>query len=175
MYPPALEALEEVREQCADRVREGEGDREAFHDFVAINRVLGEEGRTWELFAWLDTNLPGLATELLEIAQPALLQTKDYGLCGRHLDPDLALQRLRGILQARNQFAHTRAVDQRFVESSQRNYMADAATVVALLMLNDRTADAERILAQALIDYDTPQFRDLLARALRGEVPQQRR
>jgi hypothetical protein len=185
VYPPALEELKRVRDECAARMRGGEGDRWVFNDFRAINQHLGEEHQTRELFVWLDANLPDRAREVYHFAQPALLEAREYRLCGRYLDPDASLQRLRQLFQSRHELrqdprfdqvlAKNPGFDQRFEERSQRNFTTDAATLVALLVINDRKADAERIAAQALGDHDTSEFRELLEQAMRGEVPKQRR
>jgi hypothetical protein len=176
VYPPALEALRETRDECDVRMRSGEGDRWVFNDLAAINRVLRAEHQTLALFAWLDTHLPSRAAEVYETAQPLLVRARQYRVCGRYLDPDASLQRLRGILQARTQLVtKDPRYDIRFEARSQRNFAVDAATMVALLVLNDRREDAERIAEQALTDLDTAEFQDLLDKARRGQVPPQRR
>src|SRR5215204_5388143 len=55
-YPPALDKLKSVRDDTEKAVREGSGTREAFHDFVSINKTLFENDRTRDLFVWLDSN-----------------------------------------------------------------------------------------------------------------------
>jgi hypothetical protein len=163
-YPPALEELKKVRDEAADRVRGGEGDRkvfhDAFHDFVAINRVLDDEDRTVELFAWLDAHFPNRAREVIDIAQPVLMKAKEYGLCGRHVDPDASLKRLR--FRLRTTMAQDRS----------RSFALDVASLVASLVINDRKAEADRVAAKALLDVDTSYFRDRLDRAKRGEAPE---
>ncbi|MGV3723682.1 MAG: hypothetical protein ACO1SX_22520 [Actinomycetota bacterium] len=175
VYPPALEALKKERDACADRVRSGEGDRLVFNDFKAINRTLGEDGLTREMFVWLDIHLPIRAAEVMDLALPALLKAQEYSLCGRYLAPEVTLQGLRRVLRARTEFAQDREVPPTFEASSLRNFATDAATLVALLVINERKIEVERIAAQALLDYDTPEFRDLLEKAKGGEVPKQRR
>ncbi|MSU22012.1 MAG: hypothetical protein EXS30_11535 [Pedosphaera sp.] len=51
------------------------------------------------------------------------------------------------------------------------SHTRDAATLVALLVLNERTVEAERIAVEALKEWDDPQFREDLDLAKSGRVP----
>jgi hypothetical protein len=57
------------------------------------------------------------------------------------------------------------------LEIAEKSFSNDAATLVALLVVNDRHDDAERIAAEARKMFDTKEFRELIVRALRGEFP----
>ena len=56
-------------------------------------------------------------------------------------------------------------------EHSKRLFANGAATLVALLVINDRQADAERIAAEALRESDDPALKGALQKALKGELP----
>ncbi len=56
-------------------------------------------------------------------------------------------------------------------EHSTRSFANEAATLVAVLVLNDRQADAERIAAEAMKESDGPEMKEALPKALKGEVP----
>ena len=68
--------MKAVRDDAASRVRSGPGPREAFIDCAAINRELKEEEQTKDLFLWLDSNSPEMASQVFASAEPALIQAK---------------------------------------------------------------------------------------------------
>src|SRR5262249_21302046 len=88
-YPPALAKPKTSRDQAPDRIRKAVGNhstapmdsedlRDAFHDVVSINEHLKESDKTKELFLWLDSHKPRLANYLFELAEPALVEAKEY-------------------------------------------------------------------------------------------------
>ena len=43
---------------------------------------------------WLDANKPKAASRIFHMAEDALIQSKQYRLCGKYIDPDLNLNRI---------------------------------------------------------------------------------
>lgn len=60
-YPPALEALKRVRDRDAELVRLPGSSDHLFRDVVSINRVLGENAATMNLFREIEHAWPELA------------------------------------------------------------------------------------------------------------------
>ena len=56
-------------------------------------------------------------------------------------------------------------------ENSTKSFSNDVATLVALLALNDRMADADRIAEEAMKEWNSPEFREQLRKARNGEMP----
>jgi hypothetical protein len=54
-----------------------------------------------------------------------------------------------------------------------REGIADIATLVGLLVINDRTEEALLVRDRALNDFDDPEFRATLEAALTGHLPKQ--
>ncbi len=176
LYPPALTKLKAVRDDAATRVRNGFGPREAFIDFAAINRELKEAGQTKDLFLWLDSNSPETARQVFDSAEPALIQAKEYQLCGKYLDPDRSFHRIADLYRETKRIAKDSASEMGeyskvLEEHSNKSFANEAATLVALLVLNDRQADAKRIAAEALKESDDPALKETLPKALKGELP----
>lgn len=175
VYPPALIKLKAVRDEAGTAVRTGSDPREAFHDFAAINRELKEQDLTKDLFLWLDVNKPDVARQDFDIAEPALIEAKEYRLCGRYLDPDRSLKRTVGLYRETTKIAseyqQEDAVELR--DHATKTFSNSVATLVALLVLNDRPADADRIAAEARKEWDDEEFQKELKKARNGELPQQ--
>jgi TPP-dependent pyruvate/acetoin dehydrogenase alpha subunit len=137
---------------------------------------LKEEERTKDLFLWLDSTSPETARQVFDSAEPALIQAKEYRLCGKYLDPDRAFKRLAELYRETQRMANDPAgrmqeYAKELEEHSNKSFANGAATLVALLVINDRQADAERIAAEALRESDGPALKEALSKALKGEIP----
>jgi hypothetical protein len=171
-YPPALEKLRSVRDRAASEVRTGTDARHRFHDVAAINRVLDDPTQTKDLFVWLDTNNPKLAAAVFDIAQPSLVLAKEYRLCGKYLDPDRFFERAREVHDETTSMSVDPAYRQQMRAFADKHFTNEVSTLVALLAVNDRRADAERIVAKAKAAWGDPVFHSELDKALKGEMPE---
>jgi hypothetical protein len=178
VYPPALAQLIAVRDDRVARVHETSGAANAFIDAANINRYLHDEASTVDLFVWLDQTDGRVARRVYATAEPALVRTHRYALCGKYLDADRALQ------SAQRTFEAMKKVPERlpaFVsvlgvptvsDTADKGFSNQAATIVALLAVNGDAAHAQEISKRAKSTYDSPQFEDALQTALNGTVPE---
>lgn len=168
-YPPALASLRRFRDDALAVVLEGRGGHPEFHDFVAINHYLGEEERTRDAFLKLDRERPEVAAKVYELAEPALIEAKDYAVCGRHLKPEqrwAVTVRLRSLNRKRPDYAGSH-----LKEFDDRSFTYRSAVVIALLALNDRGAEARQMADLARAEWDDPSFHSTIAAALEGTLP----
>lgn len=170
-YPPALKKLREIRDQAASRVREGKETFPSFHDYAAINKVLKEDEKSHELFVWLDGHQPDVAKAVFDLAEPALIKAKEYRLCGKYLVSASEWKSILDLYHLNMRFAEDPKFGKRMREYGERAFSQRTSTLVALLMLNDRKAEAEDIAAKALKEWDDPGFKQQLEKAKQGEVP----
>ncbi len=160
--PPALQKLKSIRDETSKRVREADRERkivEDFHDFSAINQALKEEPKTTDLFVWLDSHKPTAAKQVFHVAESALIKSKQYRLCGKYIDPDRTFAEIVRLYQVNK--GMTQQFGKEFQNFSERTF-SNGVTLVALLVQNDRKADALRIAEKALKERDDPQFREEL-------------
>jgi len=171
-YPPALQRLRDEREAAAQHVRDGDGARGWFNEVLAMDRVLGQDAATRELFLWLDTNRNETAAQVYDLAQASLVRARDYALCGKYLTPDRTLA--KALEQYRLTMALASGADDEAALSAfaQRTLANRVGLLVALLVQNRRPDDANRIAAAALKEWNDPGFRDQLVQALSGAVPE---
>jgi hypothetical protein len=170
-YPPALEKLKSIRDQDEKKIRQGKSSRGIFHDFEAINKELKETSRTKDTFIWLDSNAPTFAKEVFDIAEPDLVRAKEYRLCNKYLDPNNSFQHMLDLYKETMEIAKNSQFGKRTSEYDQKEFSNSSATLVALLAVNGRTAEANDIATKATAAYDDPQFKSLLQKAKKGEVP----
>jgi hypothetical protein len=174
-YKPAMEKLKAIRDETAKRIREVDGTDTIFGDFAdfsAINKTLNEEPKTHELFIWLDGHKPELTHLCFNVAEPALIRAKDYRLCGKYIDPDRDFEMLKDLYRTNLQFVQKRKVRKQVQDFAEKKFSNGAATLVALLVINDRKDDARRIAEAAAKEWDNPSFKDELEAARKGIVPE---
>lgn len=178
LHPPALASLKQVRDAAEISIRNrdlsGDALRDAFHDFEAINKKLNESHRTKDLFIWLDTSNPdaGNAQRFYRIAQPALLQAREYRFCGKFIHAqdmfDWSLKRF-------NEKKHL-AEDPKYGINlrafGEKSFTNEVAILVALLAINDREDEAARVASDALTEFEDADFEKLLEAAMGGSVPE---
>ena len=170
-YAPALAKMRETRDAALEDVKQGKNTREAFGDVVAINRALGEDDRTHELFLHLDAKQPEMAKQVYRIAQRILIEKKEYKLCGKYLDLEEATPRLTKSVQYIPEIHRV----ERFSPSAKARiiqmHIDGCATFIALLAINGRHDDAVKVANALRKEWDDPGFHSAMDRALKGELP----
>ena len=84
-YPPALVAIELIRDGKTDALLSGTGDLDTFRDVESINCYLNSVPRTHALFANIATTNPLLAQQCAREAFQALIAAGDFALAVRFL------------------------------------------------------------------------------------------
>lgn len=169
LYPPALTKLNAVRDDIERSLREGEAWRDAFKPFTnlqQINRELEENEKTLALFLWLHKNRPSAAKQAWFAARSLLIEAKEYAICGNYISAswyDTVL----------NSYQISKGYDGKGIptEHSENHFRTETSILVALLVLNNRTAEADQIIQKALNEVNDPDFKAMLDTARRGEFP----
>lgn len=170
-YPPALEKLKSIRDDDEKKIRENKSSRDLFHDFESINEHLEDFNRTKDTFIWLDTNTPDFAKSVFDIAEPDLVRTKEYRLCGKYLDPDTSFERIRNLYQDQIKIGQEPEFGEDLSDFPKKYFSNESATLVALLAVNGRTNDANHVAAEAEKILNDSAFKALLEKAKKGDVP----
>lgn len=171
-FPPAMDELRDARDRAATRFHKSGYDRSDFHDFVSLNRTLGEEARTAEAFKALDRMNSRAAHRVYRLAEPSLVRASEYKLCGKYLDPDTQFASAVRLYQHDRRLEAQRAhAEDRPPETARPSFVNRITTLVSLLVQNARREEAQRIADAALRELDDETFRNALAEALTGKVP----
>lgn len=88
VYPPALTALIEIRDRKTEQVL-NEGSSALFGDVVAINRVMGENSKTIDLFQKLMKIQSANAKKFWIYARETLFKANRYDLIDKFIDNPL--------------------------------------------------------------------------------------
>ncbi len=168
-YPPALVSLRKFRDAAGEQVLAAKNHFQAFMDFQAINRVLGDDARVVELFTRLHEDDPDKARSVYSLAEPALIRVKEYRLCDEYIHPDTDVPRIiEGFRRNRATEAQVGPDHQQFTEAKMTN---ESATLVALLAVNGRDAEAAAAAKELKEAWDSTDFHTAIDAALAGKVP----
>lgn len=187
VYPPAMAALEELRQEYGRMLNAGTRGRRKiidyrainrvrheFIDYCAINRVLNRQADTAEAFEALAEKQPKLASAVFDVAISALVQTRKYALCSRFLEPARDLRMMRttyrmNLRQSEN--SHLSAHGEVVRRFGEQYLIHSAAMLVALLAVNGRHSEAERVAGIARRIWSNEKYHARLEQAMEGDVP----
>jgi len=166
VYPPAVAKLKEIRDETKQQLTKAQGKtaRDLFLDLASINQRLKEDADTKAFFTSLDKENPKLAHEVFSIARPALIESKEYKLCGKYLEPN---SQLTSSIAA----FHNVPSSKRNRDFAEKKFTHDTATLVGLLVLNDRAEEAREVATKVKKEWDDKSFHAVIDRALGGELP----
>lgn len=170
-YPPALAALRGERDASVARLRAGTGARGDFHDVSSINEYFGAQAATAQLFAWLDAHRPELAKSVYRIAQRALVGAGDYALCGKYLEPERETASMLELYRVHQRMVASSRFGDDLRDFARRSLANGAGTLVALLVVNGRAAEADQVMAAVLKEVPDEELRKALEEARKGSVP----
>ncbi len=175
-YPAALAKMKQVRDDLEERIRDKDKVRvrfEDFHEFVAFNRILRDDERTDALFRWLDETDEEDAERVFDVAMPSLIKHKRYELCGKYIDPERNSKQYADMYKMSIKLANSTFGEQHR-EYASKSYLNQVSTLVALLVLNERTEEATKIADEAKKVVEPELKKKLeaqLGTALKGTVP----
>lgn len=167
-YPPALRALETIRDAYMACLLRGDGGLSEFLDVASINEYLGATALTCELYKRISGTLPELANRCAEAALPSIVEAEDFTLALQLLpDPEPWTQSLATWLN--DQMRHIKTLP--FSQAPRRwatiaNSGQELKRVLNILTANGLHAKAARIRSLALRLIQSPSVR----RDLAGEL-----
>ncbi len=173
-YPPAKEAFFKTRDESEAAVRQTQ-EFSPFHDVAAFNRELGENERTVDLFLEIAEMNFQSAQLLYIVAERHLIAARRYHECNPFLEPK---KRMATAAQAYE--IESRVINRRSNRAGPTPSVVSLPTInhilclIALLVLNDRRAEAEEVQAAALQFIDDEHFRESLLDAMDGQFPPSR-
>lgn len=172
VYPPALQAMREVRERKAQAVLRGEGGFALFHDVVSIDETLGASGATRELYLALLDQQPAFATEHVSLVLGALAKAGDVALLRRvRPDPEAEIrQRAAHMRDSIQMFKRFRWSDIPRRQLHADIYARGVLKVTGISTLIGEHDEARRLQALALDLVHDPSLRTAVRTELAGRA-----
>ncbi|MCC9604775.1 hypothetical protein LOC68_26320 [Blastopirellula sp. JC732] len=144
-------------------------------ELSAFNRQADETSRTVELFKHVAETEPEAAHLLYNLAEPYLIQNECYSVCAPFLETSQRLAMAADIYRFESELEDAERDSFSPIPKLARfQYVSEAATLVALLVRNDRLADAKAACDIALETIDDARFRKALDKAMKGKFPASR-
>ncbi len=171
VYPRAAAELSAIRDQAQQDSLNGHGVPQSFSDLSSINRALGEESITAEVFQALHRENSEVARQVFRYARPSLVKVGMFELCGHYIDPDQELAEMQELRDRTGQISASGDSRPELLDFLNKKYRNDAVVVVALLAANERHAEAERVAAVVKSELGDPAFDRELRMALDGQLP----
>jgi hypothetical protein len=84
-YPPAKQAMVDMRDRKTRQLQEGRGNAALFSDVAALNRTLGENAATVRLFQAIDKSNPTLAAQCWLFARDQIFLAKQYDIAKKYI------------------------------------------------------------------------------------------
>jgi hypothetical protein len=173
-YPPAMRQLQSIRDAAIAVVHGvGTDEQTAIADcftITGINDGLKAKSKNVELFKWLDSHKPVVARQVFTLAEPDLIAAEEYTLCGRYMDANHSYEQILGMYSRMKEMPTNSRTPQLRVMAD-KIFSTKSATLVAVLAINNRPDEADRVANQAAKEISTPEFAALLADARHGKIP----
>jgi RNA polymerase sigma factor (sigma-70 family) len=173
-YPPAMKRLKAIHDQA---VRDLHDSRTAPKDAmtayivaISVNNGLHDGTNSVELFKWVDAHNPAVARQVYSIAENDLISAGEYELCGKYVDADKSYQRIVSSYHQLKNLPST-ARTQQLADFAVKNFTDQSARLVAVLAINNRQDEADRVADQAEKEVNNQDFATLLAKARTGSIP----
>ena len=174
-YPPAMAKLRSVRDGLEKQARKGENLDNAIPDLAAISRTLGEDSRTTSIFKVIDKTYPEKASMAFLFVNSALIKEKEYKLYGKYVEPNQEYVQMKYLYELNQERAKDPKFGANLSEYSGKSFREPFTTLIAILVVNNRKAEANEIVTRAKKEVpneaNNPQFQEELKSALAGIVP----
>ena len=89
VYPPAKQAMVNMRDRKTRQLQEGRGNAALFSDVEALNRTLGENAKTVRLFREIDKKDAALAAKCWWFARDAVFTDRQYEIAKKYIPAPL--------------------------------------------------------------------------------------
>ncbi len=84
-YPPALKKMEEIRDAKQSILLDGKGDNSLFQDVASLNRTLGEDKKSIELFKKIESKDSQRAERLWLYIKDTVFELGEYDIAKRYV------------------------------------------------------------------------------------------
>ncbi|MEZ6068955.1 MAG: hypothetical protein R3C10_01525 [Pirellulales bacterium] len=172
-YAPAHDAMVHTRDTAEASFRDDLSDFDLFHDVASLNDFLGDWLRTADLFGIVAANDHETAARLYRVAERHLVRCGRYRDCAPFLDVPKRLA-----LAAECFYYMSLKLDQE--RQSEHDpppkvagtlYANNVATLIALLVINDRPAEAKAAHDEAIQVCGDADVKTIIDAALLGHFP----
>jgi hypothetical protein len=164
VYAPAKAALVETRDRKEKMIAENKGNRELFHDVVALNRTLGEDDITVALFELIDKQQPDTAKQYWSVAKDAVIAAKRYDLARKHIgNPTREFTKVKAMYDHNiTLYDNPQIGGEHFKAYNEDHLVEESLKLIEVALALDDKKAAKEIQAKALSVVDDYRLRDAI-------------
>lgn len=173
VYPPALTALKKTRDDKTTLLAQGNSNSNLFHDVMALNRTLGDDGKTVELFRMLDQDHKDLAKQCWVFAKAAIIKAKAYDLARKYIgDPVREFGKVKELYDMKKAMYGRKNFGDHFKAFNEDNFVEETLRLIDVAIALDNAKAAREIQAKALVILDDHRLRDAVDEDKEEGAPQ---
>jgi hypothetical protein len=161
VYPPAQQAMVDMRDRKTRQLQEGRGNAALFSDVEALNRTLGENAKTVRLFREIDKKDAALAAECWWFVRDAVFMDKQYEIAKKYIPAPL-----KDYLREKARYDENVALYENpqvggahFREWNEKHFVDDSLQLIELATFTGDKAMAQEIRKRAASVIDDPRLR----------------
>ena len=163
VYPPALQTMIKIRDNKADLLAQGKGNRNLFHDVMALNRTLGSDSLTVALFRSLDHEHQELAGQSWSIAKNAIIEAKAYDLVRKYMDSlEDEFGDVKEVYDRNVAMYGGEGFGEDFKAYNENHFVEKTIILIDLAIALDEMKEAKAIQTDALAILNDPRLNDVI-------------
>lgn len=162
-YPPARNAMLEIRDRTTRRLLESGGNFTLFQEAAALNRTLKDDAGTIHLFEELEKAYPKEASTYWIVAKDYVIAAKRYDIASRYIkDLEQEFRRIRQRYEEDLELADDPRLGPDFKTYTQNHLTESVLQLIEVALATDRRKEAESIQQQALAVRDDMRIREAI-------------
>ncbi|MGL1956344.1 MAG: hypothetical protein OCD00_03355 [Colwellia sp.] len=179
IYPPAKTLLRYTANHAKYALMANPKDSTLLHEYISINEVLKRTDQSINLFKWLDTNHPKIASRNFYYFKDVLTKHELFSLYNKHLRPNvdysqMASNYVRAIDTSKREVYGDKNKSQEMLARDTKYFIYNVSRLVTILVINERMDEAKIIVKKAMLELTSDEFTLSLNNALKGQLPQGR-
>ena len=163
VYPPSLSAMQEIRDKKTQQMIQGKGNSHLFHDVTALNRTLGDDTKTVDLFRKLDKEQKDLAKQCWNMGKDAIIKTKAYDLARKYIgNPVREWGKVKEMYDMNKAMYGGKNFGEHFKTYNENNLVEESLKLIEVALALDDKKAAKEIQAKALAILDDYRLNDAI-------------
>ena len=163
VFPPATTAMVETRDRTAKKVTEKGGAFAQFHDVSALNRTLGEDSKTVDLFQTLDQTKPDLAKQCWIVAKDAVIKAKRYALASKYIgNPAREFVQIKSMYDLNKKLYDKPMGGESLKASNENIFVEETLQLIEVALALDNLKAAKEVQEKALAVVDDNRLKDAI-------------
>ena len=163
VYPPALTAMKKTRDDKTALLEDRKGNCILFHDVMSLNRTLGDDNKTVDLFRKLDEKQKDLAVQCWVSAKKAIINAKAYDLVRKYIgNPAREFSIVKEMYKRTITMSEGRNFGESFKAAIENNFVEQTILLIDVAVALDDTKAAKEVQKRALAIVDDYRLRDAI-------------